>query len=579
MKNFETQQLIEICAMAVDSHRYISAAKNATEALRNNYEMAANYLSTVDDSRFWTALADELIFSFFDIDFDMRELCVKLLISQGRTRETRPLINYVKHFYIRWHQPLELSAMAYYHLGYTETALKAIDELESHYCIYTSSLDEENASDNLRLLLLKAHCLYELGRLDESRNLIDFINSSMPNTESLYFSAYMHRNAGDYNKAIPILREALVSEPYDSSLLFELGLNLYFSGDVEHYEIFNNLLESEEADLERPFILTYFGKNKEALKVLHSQIEQEPTSSDLQFIAAEIHSLQGNIETSIEHLQKAFRMGIRPRYFMLEDPALDNLRRSPSGIAVLTQYIERISKIDQNLASCERAMYYFNRDLHNKTFSLPINKQHESPMLEIPTMEGGIQLFKLAPSKLTTLNYEEAYFELNGCTLWDFVINPLERSSSLGSNHIQHFRSILIDLKANKCTINGGCPAKRAAKTIPFRWVCNDIVVVATFDSHGFDHEFIIGETSKVPTTIANGFHDIGIATFDIAALVGSMHRHVTFEKLKLGNQSFKNITANIDDTIEFSELGWRDLIGQHQALFIDCTNTEIKLY
>lgn len=576
---------VELAQRFAEERQWETAVKFFIEGIKLNFDYTVKRLPT--HQHLSRCLTERLYQEFESLPTAAQEFCVEQLTYEGRCVEMFRCLNKLKHQYVRSKKVLELSAAAFAEIGYFHTSLRLVKEIERKYLGMSVIKSLQDDYDVLSIALLKARCYYELGN-DKYESLITKINSIIPSISGLFQYAFYLRNSGRHSEAIQFVEESLLLAPDDKSLLFELGLNQYLSGDPAHYDVFTTLLETDDdEDWFLPFIYTYFHEYRRALHLTYRNIGNNPTSASELYQAAEIHSLQGDLDNAAFYFEKAAEIGISNIGFFFDDPALQNFRSSKIGKDLINKHICRVAASDLKAAKSEKAAYFFDENLRHGQSVSKMTSLFGVPMVQLATTHGE-ETFRFSPDHVSSINTSSSNeaVKINRFYVEGFLAGE-DYQSVLGCDVTSHFETFTFDLLNKEFSINGPLPE---GDTIPFVWQNNLMLIHGVvpmsddglsfendeeeFDDNDYSQEFIVGGHSAMPLEYAKQFRDFG---FGQEVNYGYRGHFFVFHKLYLSDICIENAMFEILDNVSFPTIAWHELRTDSKTVIaFDNENSQI---
>lgn len=581
MNVIKTVELAQRCA---EERQWETAVKFFIEGIKLNFDYTVKRLPS--HQHLSRCLTQELYHEFETLPTAAQVFCVQQLTYEGRCVEMFRCLNKLKHRYVRSQKVLELSAAAFAQIGYFNTSLRLVKEIERKYLGMSVIKRLQNDYDVLSIALLKARCYYELGN-DKYESLITKINNMVPSISGMYQYAFYLRNTGRHSEAIQMIQESLLLEPDDKSLLFELGLNQYLSGDPAHYDVFTSLIETaDDEDWFLPFIYTYFHEYRRALHLTYRNIGNDPTSASELYQAAEIHSLQGDLDNAAFYFQKAAEIGISNIGFLYDDPAFQNFRSSKFGKDLIKKHICRVTSSDLKAAKSEKAAYFFDENLRHGQSVYPMTTLVNVPMVQLATTHGE-RCFRFSQNYVSSINSNsKEAVQINGFFNYGFTAGE-NYPSIIGSNITSHFKSYTFNFVKKEFSVNLPLPE---GDTIPFVWQNNLMVIHGVvplpddglsfendedLDDNDYSQDFIVGGHSAMPLEFAKQFGELGFGKEVNYGYRG--HFFVFYKKMYFSDISIENAMFEIMDNVSFPTIAWHELrTGSQSIIAFDNENAKI---
>lgn len=155
------------------------------------------------------------------------------------------------------------------------------------------------------LLFRRADCLIRLGRKDEARAILDGVLAKHPNlAPPMVLRAVLHREEGEEDKALPLLRRAVELDLKNKEAHYQLGSTLTRAGQAEdgarhlaEYDRLNRLerllrdvaIQPDNNDLkvQAAALLVQNGQRQEAVKLLREVLAREPDHAEAKRLLGE----------------------------------------------------------------------------------------------------------------------------------------------------------------------------------------------------------------------------------------------------------------------------------------------------
>jgi len=162
----------------------------------------------------------------------------------------------------------------------------------------------------------------EDGHYPEAVRLLEQVLANEPGIEVAYRTlGRIYRGQEDYDKAIPVLRKAVELRPDSSMNRYELGLALFYTGDLESAEAElaaaiaqsssqNNAHSLANLHFTLAAVYTRMERAADATKELETAIQLEPDDFDSNLTLGRLLAMQGKAAAGLPYLQKAAR--VRP---------------------------------------------------------------------------------------------------------------------------------------------------------------------------------------------------------------------------------------------------------------------------
>jgi predicted Zn-dependent protease len=180
----------------------------------------------------------------------------------------------------------------------------------------------ERQPDDLWVLYLQARVCHARRADAEAQGLLDTLLARQPQyTRGLLLRASLYREAGEADKAIPLLRQVIDQEPgLRREARYELGLALYRAGRAEEAE--RLMTELQRSNLEevaaqaghtdtpavrtrRAELLFGAGRAEEALALLQAVLREDPGYADAHRLLAAHYDRHGDRAKADEHRRRA----------------------------------------------------------------------------------------------------------------------------------------------------------------------------------------------------------------------------------------------------------------------------------
>ncbi len=176
--------------------------------------------------------------------------------------------------------------------------------------------------DDLFLLYLQAQACHARGATGEAQALLDTLLARQPQyTRGLLLRAVLHFEAGEAEKAIPLLRRVIVQDPsYEREARYHLGLALAQVGQAEEARQMMAAVQRENLDqvasraghtdspavqVRRAELLFGIGQTEEALASLQAVLREDPRYAAAHRLLADYYEKQGESPKAAEHRRRA----------------------------------------------------------------------------------------------------------------------------------------------------------------------------------------------------------------------------------------------------------------------------------
>lgn len=220
-----------------------------------------------------------------------------------------------------------------YLAGFYYNALKFIEQAEKMFLPYMVA----------SFIPMKVRCLRNLGMDEEVEKIFENLPDDFRTSELLVEEASWRREHDEYPLGVDAAREALTVDSENVNALFELGANMYFSGDVKAAEksCFEPLIcmadTNPVARYYSMFANIYMGDTQAALDKVGSGLQDN--TPDAWFAAAEIFALLEDSDMACDCLEKARKLGFVSGVAKLRsDCAFRALRDTEQGKAQIDKF-------------------------------------------------------------------------------------------------------------------------------------------------------------------------------------------------------------------------------------------------
>lgn len=287
---------------------------------------------------------------------------------------------------------------------------------------------------------VKIRCLRHLGMDGNVEKIFATLSDDFRTAELLVEEAKWRRERGEYTLGVDAAREALIIDSENVDALFELGSNLYFSGEVQAAKkgCFEPLISMADinpvARYYSLFAHIYMGDTPAALDKVGSGLQDN--TPDAWFAAAEILALLEDFNMACNCLEKARKLGFVSGVAKLRsDYAFRTLRDTEQGKAQIDKFkcypfdqvmrVSRRGKVGELIAT-------FVPELQRFTTQCRLGDYVNSDVLvstgSLQTMASGIDIIKAGlldlatVTKLSLTAKHKGYNPAVG-SVWTFPLN------------------------------------------------------------------------------------------------------------------------------------------------------------
>lgn len=292
-----------------------------------------------------------------------------------------------------------------YLAGFYFPALRFIDQAEKMF------LPQTMAS----FVPIKVKCLRHLGMDGDVEKFFATLPDDFRTAELWVEEAKWRRERGEYALGVDAAREALTVDSENLDALFELGANLYFSGEVKAAEkgSFEPLISMADinpvARYYSMFAHIYMGDAQAALDKVGSGLQDN--TPDAWFAAAEIFALLEDSDMACDCLEKARKLGFVSGVAKLRsDCAFRILRDTEQGKAQIDKFecypfdqvmrVSRCGKAGELVASFVPARQRFTTQCRLGNY---VNPDVMISTGSLQTMTSGIDVVKAGLMDFTTV--------------------------------------------------------------------------------------------------------------------------------------------------------------------------------